>query len=256
MAKDIFYSLPEIWDFCLEKIYDKKAYVDGLEELFINRGISKQSLILDAGCGSGYPTIDLIKRGYRIIATDKSSEMVRQIQLNALKENVSIEAYNTMWANLSKQFSPIFDFLYCRGNSLVYAASWEQNWIVPNRSKEEVFKAIQNFYAVLKPGGQAYVDITNKNEKPYKHSIGTVQTAEGPVEITWQMEHNLETRVRTWTSTLKLLNTNYEKEYKSYSYLLPQDELVEFFKQAGFSKIDKDISVKGENNYNVYIATK
>ncbi len=253
---DIFYSLPEIWDFCLEEIYDKGAYVAGLEELLQQRGITKQSLILDAGCGSGFPSIDLTERGYRIVVIDKSSEMVRQVQLNAAARKLSVEAYNTMWSNLSKQFGPIFDFVYCRGNSLVYAASWEQNWIVPKRSEEEIMKAIENFYAVLKPGGLVYIDITNKDEKPYKHSIGTVETKEGPVEITWQMEHDLKTRVRTWTSTLKIIKTGYAKEYKSYSYLLPHNELVQSLNKAGFKKVEEYVPVKGEKNYSVFIALK
>src|SRR5262249_2181006 len=135
--KDIFYSLPEVWDFCLEKIYDKEKYISGLEEAFTSRGITKESDILDAGRGSGFPSIDLVEQGYRVVATDKSSEMVRQVGINAAKRHVRVEAHNSMWANLSKQFGSIFDLVYCRGNSLVYAASWEQNWIVPSRSKEE-----------------------------------------------------------------------------------------------------------------------
>jgi SAM-dependent methyltransferase len=253
---DIFYSLPEIWDFCLDAIYDKNTYITGLEEILQSRGITKQSLILDAGCGSGFPSIDLIERGYRIIATDKSSEMVRQVQLNAARRKLSIEAYNTMWSNLSKQFGPIFDFLYCRGNSLVYAASWEQNWIVPKRSREEIATALENFYAVLKSGRQLYVDITHKDEKPYKHRIGRVETREGPVEITWQMEHNLKTRVRTWTTTLRIVKTGFTKEYKSYSYLLPHGELVELLKSTGFKTVEDHVPVKGEKNYSVFIASK
>lgn len=240
----------------MEKIYDKKQYVDGLCGLLEKRGINKQSLVLDAGCGSGFPSIDLIELGYRVIGTDKSSEMVRQVQLNAEKRKVSIEAYNIMWANLSKQFGPIFDFVYCRGNSLVYAASWEQNWIVPARSEEEIFKAIQNFYKVLKPTGQVYIDITNKNEKPHHTSIGTVDTKERPVEITWEIQHDAVNKVRTWIITLEFLETGKEKIYSSFSYLLPHDKLVNFFKKVGFRNVDQYVEVEGEPNYNVFVAQK
>ncbi len=254
--KDIFYSLPEIWDFCLEKIYDKNEYVAGLEELFRSRGVTKQSLILDAGCGSGFPSINLIERGYRIIATDKSSEMVRQTQLNAQKRNVSIEAYNIMWANLSKQFGPVFDLVYCRGNSLVYAASWEQNWIVPDRSREEIVKAIQNFWKILKPGGQIYIDITDKSEKPHKEDIGTVETERGRISIVWEITHDAKNRIRTWTITLISLKTGEQKRYSSYSYLLPHIELMDLFKDAGFGHIDQYVPVRGEKSYSVFIARK
>ncbi len=253
---DVFYSLPEVWDFCLEKIYDKPEYVEGFIEFMKSFGISEKSLTLDAGCGSGFPSIDLIEKGYRIIGIDKSSEMVRQVQLNARKRGTSIEAYHVMWNSLSKRFDPIFDLVYCRGNSLVYAASWEQNWIVPSRSLEEISAAIKNFYEVLKPGGILYVDITNRNENLHEENIGTVNTMEGPVGITWKIEHDYKNKIRTWTIALNFLDSGIKRVYPSYSYYLDHRDLVSFFREAGFRKVDEDYPVKGEKNYNVYVGHK
>lgn len=253
---NIFYSLPEVWDFCLEKICDKQLYVQDIIEILPQYNITKKSLILDAGCGSGFLTLDLIGKGYRVIGTDKSSEMIRQIQLNAQKRGISIEAYYVMWSELSKRFDSIFDFAYCRGNSLVYAASWEQNWIVPDRSREEIDKAVRNFYDVLKPGAAVYIDVTNRNEKPHKESLGVVETGRGPVDIIWEIERDMSNKVRTWTITLKFLNNGLEKTYPSYSYLLSGDELINFFQTAGFKKVEQYVSVKGESNYDVFIAQK
>lgn len=253
--EDIFYSLPEVWDFCLEKIYNKPLYVKGFIEFMGAFGITRKSLILDAGCGSGFPSIDLIKNGYKVIAVDKSSEMVRQVKINAEKRGTSIESYHTMWRDLSKKFGPVFDFVYCRGNSLVYAASWEQNWIVPSRSKEEIFNAIRNFHEILKPGGIAYVDIRKKNEKPHSENIGTVKTKNGPVGITWKIGHDYKNKIRTWTIILNFLNTEEKKTYPSYSYLLDHKDLIRLFEDAGFRKVE-ECRVKGENNYSGYIGHK
>lgn len=240
----------------MKKIYDKPLYVQGLIEILPQYNSTKKSLILDAGCGSGFPTLDLIEKGYRVIGTDKSSEMVRQIQLSALKRGISIEAYHVMWSELSKRFDSIFDFAYCRGNSLVYAASWEQNWIVPDRSREEIGKAVRNFYDVLKPGAAIYIDVTSRKEKSHKKSLGVVETGRGPAEITWEIERDMSNKVRTWTITLKFLNNGLEKTYPSYSYLLSNDELINFFQTAGFKKIEQYVPVKGERNYDVFIAQK
>lgn len=253
---DTFYSLPEVWDFCLEKIYDKPKYVQGLLGILTKYDVTTNSLLIDAGCGSGFPTLDLIEKGYRVIGTDKSSEMVRQIQLNAKKRGISIEAYHVMWSGLSKRFDPIFDFGYCRGNSLVYAASWEQNWIVPDRSREEIGAAISNFYQILKPGASFYVDVTNSNETPHTTNLGIVETQHGPIDITWAIERDIQNKVRTWTITLKFLKSGLEKVYPSYSYLFSSDELINFFQTAGFKKVEQRMAVKGENNYDVYIAKK
>ena len=253
---DVFYTLPEIWDFCLNKIYDRSQYVEGFIELLKGLGIKKESLILDAGCGSGFLTLDLIKRGYHVVGTDKSDEMIRQIKTNAKKLGVGIEAYNVMWSDLSKKFDSIFDMVYCRGNSLVYAASWERNWIVPSRSNEEIRKALENFHSVLKSGGYLYVDITNHREKPHEDSIGIVDTPQGPVRLFWKMEHDKKNRIRTWTATLRFLKTGKMKSYLSYSYLLPQKDLILFMKNAGFKKINPYVKDSGEKNYDVFIAEK
>ena len=253
---NIFYSLPEVWDFCLEKIYNKSEYISGFLETLQKYDITSKSLILDAGCGSGFPSLDLIEKGYHVIGTDKSSEMVRQIRINAKNRGLNIEAHHIMWAGLAEHFEPMFDLVYCRGNSLIYAASWEQNWIVPSRSREEIYKAIKNFYQIIKPGGILCLDVTNRNERPHQENIGIVETKTRPIEILWKIEHNTENKIRTWTIILKFLDTGEEKKYPSYSYLITKAELLNFLHQAGFHSIDEEVPVIGETNYNVYIAKK
>ncbi|MBI2140423.1 class I SAM-dependent methyltransferase [Candidatus Woesearchaeota archaeon] len=252
----IFYSLPEVWDFCLEKIYDQEEYLKGLVSILGQRGITSRSKILDAGCGSGFPSLDLLSRGFDVTGADKSSEMIRQIRLNAKKRGLSISTAHVMWSDLSKSFKPIFDAAYCRGNSLVYAASWEQNWIVPERSREEVQKAIKNFYAVLKPKGLLYLDVTSKDEKPHKEIIGTVKTAHGDVEIEWAVQHDAKNKIRTWSIILAFPSTGEKKIYRSYSYLIDHAELVSFCREAGFKGIEQYVKVPGERNYSVFIGHK
>ena len=229
----------------------------GLVEILKRSGIKQKSRILDAGCGSGFPAIDLVARGYKVVGSDKSSEMVRQIGLNAKQRGLKIEAHYVMWSELENFFGKNkFDFVYCRGNSLVYAASWEQNWIVPERSREEIKLALQNFYQVLKPGGTLYIDLTNKGEKSHTEDIGTIKTIEGPVRLFWEIKRDLKHKVRTWTMYLKFFKTKETKAYPSYSYLLSHDELKDFLKEVGFSKIEANVKVHGEKNYNVFLAKK
>src|SRR3989338_6368153 len=220
-------------------------------------GIKKKSKILDAGCGSGFLTLDLIERGYKVVGTDKSSEMVRQIRLNAKKRDLSVEAYHVMWADIAKHFGTNkFDLVYCRGNSLVYAASWEQNWIVPARSREEIKKAIDNFYRTLVPGGHLYLDVTNHEEKPHEEDLGIVETPQGPIQITWRIDHDKRHKIRTWTLRLLSKKTADARSYPSYSYLFSLEELAQFLRLAGFKKIDVGVKVNGEQNYDVFIARK
>jgi SAM-dependent methyltransferase len=254
--QEISLSLPDVWDLCLEKIYDKRAYLEGFIEALKERGIARRSLILDAGCGSGFPAIDLVKKGYRVVGVDKSSEMVRQIQRNASHRGVSIEAYHCMWADLAKRFGRLFDAVYCRGNSLVYAASWEQNWFVPARSHEEIERAVKNFYEILKPGGILYLDITSRNEKPHAHALGRAMLSKGEAEMTWMIDHDEVNHIRTWTVDVTFPRLGEKKSFPSHSYLLPHQELMLMLRLAGFTSIEQYVPVRGENNYDVFIAKK
>lgn len=250
-----FYSIPEIWDLSLEHYYIKQLFLKGFLDLLGQNNIPRSSLILDAGCGSGFPALDLIEKGYRVVCVDKSSEMIRQIGLNAQKRGISIEAYNLKWQDVANHFeNHLFDLVYCRGNSLIYAASWEQNWVVPDRSREEITKSLQNFYHVLKPNGMLYLDITNKNEKPHETNLGIFQTQNGLIEMKWKFEHDIQNHLRTWAIALKS-QLGEEKTYLSYSYLFHPGELEQLLQSTGFKDV-KEVGMEGETNYAVYLARK
>ncbi len=253
--ENIFYTLPEIWDFCVSKIYNKEKFIKGFIEFLNLHTISEEDLILDAGCGSGFPALDLRERGFYVIGVDKSNEMIKQIKTNAYKRGISIEIYHLMWSDLSSKFNSVFKLVYCRGNSLVYAASWEQNWIHPKRSIEEIKNALYNFYQVLDKKGILYIDVTHKKEKPHKRNIGKVYTNYGPVNITWEIKHDTKNKIRTWVATLDILDLHRELTFQSYSYLIDHRELVDIVKKIGFSSIE-ETKIKGENNYTVYMAKK
>lgn len=255
-TNNILFSLSEVWEFCLEKIYQKPQYVEGLIETFEKRGVMKQSRLLDAGCGSGFPALDLIKHGYNVIGVDKSREMARQCKINAQKRGLEIELHIISWSELSKTFGAEFDCVYCRGNSLIYANSWEQNWIVPSRSRDEIATAIENFFAVLKPGGFLFLDVMSQNEQPHEENLGTLETEQGTIELTWRLEHDRARKVRTWTVLVKSMESGETREYRSFSYLLDRKEILNFFQTSGFKKVEQDVTVKGEDNYDVFVAYK
>ena len=55
---------------------------------------------------------------------------------------------------------------------------------------------------------------------------------------------------------MKFLDNRQEKKYISYSYLLDHSDLVELFKKAGFKRIEQNVKVGGEKNYDVFVAIK
>lgn len=258
MSANIFYSIPEVWDLCLQKIYDREGYMEGFLNVLMSCGIIKTSSILDAGCGSGFLTLDLLERGYTVTAMDKSSEMVRQIKQNAEGRGIvnDLAVYHMTWAELAAEWNGLpFDFLYCRGNSLVYAASWEQNWFVPERSQEEIRRAIQSFYAVLRPGGWLYLDTMRADEKPHAVNLGEMQTPHGAATITWGIHHDPENHRRVWNVTLHWAE-GFSETFTSSSYLLTHVELISLLREVGFRQIKPNLPVRGEENYSVFLARK
>ena len=75
--------------------YRKRA--DWLERLFRKSSIPVQS-VLDLACGTGTIACLLAERGYQVIATDASEEMLTQAMMKAaeLEENVPVFLCQTM----------------------------------------------------------------------------------------------------------------------------------------------------------------
>jgi SAM-dependent methyltransferase len=70
------------------KLYDLLMADVDYEALFkwLEPFLSKDDLIVDAGCGSGYMLYQLLQEGYHAIGFDKDSEMLA-LAANKLKEN-------------------------------------------------------------------------------------------------------------------------------------------------------------------------
>jgi release factor glutamine methyltransferase len=64
-----------------------------LSEVFAERGPSPEAFVLDACCGSGIQGIAAARAGHRVIAVDSKSEAVKATRLNALLNDVEIEAF-------------------------------------------------------------------------------------------------------------------------------------------------------------------
>jgi len=65
-----------------------KYEVDFIEE---ELNLKKGSLILDVGCGTGRHSVELAKRGYRVIGVDISENMLNEAKKACQRERVSVE---------------------------------------------------------------------------------------------------------------------------------------------------------------------
>ncbi|MEO0080129.1 MAG: methyltransferase domain-containing protein [candidate division WOR-3 bacterium] len=74
-----FQEFARHYDRFMLRYVDYKTWVDYLERIFKRFGTRPQ-LILDLACGTGIPTIMLARRGYRLLALDRSREMLKELE--------------------------------------------------------------------------------------------------------------------------------------------------------------------------------
>ncbi len=100
---------------------------------------SKESLILDAGGGTGLWAIRLAEAGYKVVLTDISQGMLRQARLKLEEkaiENVTLQRVDIL--DMGCFSDDLFDMVLAQGDPLSYCGDTE--------------KAVKELHRVLKPG--------------------------------------------------------------------------------------------------------
>ncbi|MHC1723423.1 MAG: class I SAM-dependent methyltransferase [Aminipila sp.] len=146
-------------DFSTEKLKEIEYVKDHKELLHFYD--SNDLSILDSACGNGIQATALALNGYKVTATDISSQMVKLTEENAYKHGVDIETAVKGWADLPTFFSNQFDIVFCTGNSIVHSANEEERQV--------------NLYSlsqVIKPNGTLVIETRNwdkivKEQKTY-----------------------------------------------------------------------------------------
>ena len=154
-------NIAMLWDICLRFEYDQELLVSSLGKWLEGQ---KHQKILDCACGTGFPSLELIKMGYNITCSDASAEMLALFNENARKVGLSINPVCIKWQLLGAQFCSQFDIVICRGSSLIYADCWDFD----NMPDEKViYDSLKSFRDCLAPGGILYVDTTSEAAKHY-----------------------------------------------------------------------------------------
>lgn len=106
---------PEYWDSTAERFAKFAHSPQGRAraEEFLNLfEWEKGETVLDVACGPGSYAIPLSLRGCKVVGTDFSAEMLKQLKMQAKKENApEIECVHSRW--LETNFQVQFDTLLC-----------------------------------------------------------------------------------------------------------------------------------------------
>lgn len=85
----MFVENPSLFGATLEKAIERgSSEVSGLEKIFSQFGISKNSLVLDLCCGIGRHSVPLAEKGYRIVGVDLSPAFIARAKELAQERRV------------------------------------------------------------------------------------------------------------------------------------------------------------------------
>lgn len=163
----------------------------------------------------------------------------------------------TNWLDMDKKIQKKFDVVLCRGNSLIYVDSWDNN-IIGSETKEHIKRSLKIFYNLLNPGGLLYIDLTHRKEfnqlhYPIIEEFGEKIIDGNKIKLRWELDHDYQKKIRIWKSVIWVNEQRFESS--SQSYLLEHKELISLLKEVGFSQV-KEARIDGENVYNIFVAFK
>jgi SAM-dependent methyltransferase len=229
--------------------------------------------VLDCGAGTGFPALDIAAvapgKNFVIHCTDSDkpmldilAEKVRDtygpehgVTLESLAPNIRFkprlsigERMQLDWAQLD-QVEGHYDYVMCRGNSLVYATTWAGGDDVA--SLDEVKELLHQIARRVKRGGYLHVDAPRSLKN--RETEYTQKTSRDGRTTVWE-EVSTETDYRRWRLSFK--SPSGLTKFKRFSTLMTIDDVSMALKEMGFTNTDP-MELKHERpGFGVIIAKK
>lgn len=173
-----------------------------------NSNLSKNSKILDVGCGAGMTAKEVANRGYEILGMDYSHNMVKKAKAIC---NVNTKSdINFLQGDIeSLPFKDsVFDVVLCLG-------------VITYLKSEQ--KALHEMSRVLKPGGTLILSILNK--------VSLAKCLDISVLVKQRLQRMVSNRIVSWKKRVKIK----ENRFAVKSYFIPS--LKNALKIAGFTEL-------------------
>lgn len=240
-----------LWEICLHWEFDRDAAVDGIEAWL---GPPDGLRVLDCACGSGFPALALLQRGYDVTCSDGSALMLRHLERNARLEAVDVAPHQVLWEDLRQYFGPVFDVVMCRGGgSYLYAGTWDTDG---TPTGDALSGSVRQFIDCVRPGGRLYVDVTRAEDlartEPQWSRRPRLLVGQHTVDLEELITLEPERGMRVWHSWLSIDGTCHEFERRSH--FLPHDALVGLLREGGLEDVHAE-PVPGEH-YDVYVGRR
>jgi len=202
------------YDFVYEQTFGNFYYNFTIETLNVIDKILPNGTILDFGAGTGRLSIPLTKRGYNVIAIEKSIGMLDEFKRKLQGQNSDIEIFN---CSISEYDNGKADLAIALFTVLSYSIT-----------EEELSENIRNICKHVKPNGYFFFDLpntfffnskilTNIDTKPFKRLV----------ELIGDNENDIYTYNEQCSGIFKGQEFNYQDQFKiRYWRLHTLDQLL------------------------------
>ena len=216
-----------IYDKLMFEDIDYDKWADYIEAIFARFGKAPK-LICDLACGTGNITIPMAKRGYDMIGTDKSFQM-----LSIAREKAANEGLDIMF--LSQSFTKLDLYGGCDAFLCMIDGF---NYVISPKTLFEIAKKIKTCF--LEPGGIVIFDLSSKYK--LENYIGNNTFVYDKDGIFYVCENKYHKK----SGLLDMYINFFEKSGKSYKRYCERhlqkaysaQEIRNIFLSAGFQKID------------------
>lgn len=217
-------NFSEYYDRLMNSDFNYEHIADYVENVFASYGLNPE-LVCELACGTGNITLPLAKRGYDMIATDKSCDMLERARSKCGGENILF--LNQDMTKLDLYGS--VDAVICLIDGI--------NYVPAPGSLFKMFKRIKTCF--LEPGGIFLFDISS--EYKLKEKIGGNTFVYNGEEIFYTWENRFVKNMSDMYLTFFIRNKNgsyrrFAERHIQRAY--GEKELCAMLKKAGFTTVD------------------
>ena len=169
MPDEMYGTLAEVYDWLVP---DALLTPEGSVAAFapVVDELDSGARVLDCAAGTGQLAVGLALRGFKVVATDASSAMIKRTRKLAARHRADLEAMTCPWSELDRHgWEHAFDAIFCVGNSLTHATG--------RAGRRAALAAMR---AVLRDGGLLVV--TSRNWEQLRAARPRLEVADRLIE--------------------------------------------------------------------------
>ncbi len=232
-------DFPSHYEGYLDAVYTREELVETIAAQLRSRSVRR---LLDCSAGTGFPALDLAADptlSVKVHCSDASSVMLDVLALRAKELDVDMTQLTPGVADSSEErdglqinwdslhtVPAVYDYVMCRGNSLMYANTWDGHTEVTD--KAAIGHYLEKMVGRLRPGGFLHVDA------PWNLSLPPVRYQRLSYgKYSFEEKATIEPSRRRWDLTVRQPNGEVSK-FQRFSTLITVQDVAEMLRDLGF----------------------